>query len=174
MLFILEIQYSNEGVPMDKAVRLQKIESYGSAFDTLEKALNQFPREMWTFRSSPDDWTIHEIVIHIADSEANSFIRCRRFIAEPGTPVTAYDEPQWARALHYHDQSTDDALQLFRWLRLTSYKLIKLLPDSTWANTIQHPENGTMTMDDWLDIYERHIPEHVAQMQRVYEGWRRR
>ena len=28
-----------------------------------------------------------------------------------------------------------------------------------------------MTMDDWLDIYERHIPEHIDQMQRVYDDW---
>jgi hypothetical protein len=28
-----------------------------------------------------------------------------------------------------------------------------------------------MTMDDWLDVYARHIPDHVAQMQDVYEQW---
>jgi hypothetical protein len=28
-----------------------------------------------------------------------------------------------------------------------------------------------MTMDDWLDTYERHIPEHIEQMQAVYEDW---
>jgi hypothetical protein len=28
-------------------------------------------------------------------------------------------------------------------------------------------------MDGWLDIYERHIPEHIEQMQAVYEDWKR-
>jgi hypothetical protein len=36
-----------------------------------------------------------------------------------------------------------------------------------------HPENGTMTMDNWLNVYERHIPEHLAQMQSVYEAWKK-
>ena len=120
-----------------------------------------------------DDWTVHEIVVHTTDSETNSYIRWRSFICDPGTTVFAYDETQWARSLDYHHQSTEDALELFRWLRHTTSKLItQPLPDEVWSNTIYHPENGTMTMDDWLDVYERHIPEHVEQMNRNYETWR--
>jgi hypothetical protein len=28
-----------------------------------------------------------------------------------------------------------------------------------------------MTLDDWLDIYERHIRDHVEQMQANYDAW---
>jgi hypothetical protein len=156
---------------MTSEERNHKIESYGAAYQRLIAALERFPREMWQFRPSPDRWTIHEIIIHIADSEANSYIRCRRFIAEPGSTVLGYDETKWARDLRYHEQSTDDALELFKWLRHTSYTLIKDLPESAWSNTVNHAENGIMTMSDWLDIYERHIPEHVEQMQSVHEYW---
>jgi hypothetical protein len=154
--------------------RQRKIESYGNGYHQLVEGLKQFPAEMWRFKPAPDRWSIHEIIIHIADSEANSFVRCRRAIAEPGSGVIAYDENQWARALRYHDQSTDDALQLFRWLRQMSYQLIKTLPDSTWANTIEHPENGTMTLDDWLGVYEAHVRDHVEQMRLNYIDWRKR
>ena len=33
----------------------------------------------------------------------------------------AYDEMQWARALNYHSQSVEDAVELFKWLRRASY-----------------------------------------------------
>jgi hypothetical protein len=151
--------------------RRQKIESYGTAYNQLVEALQQFPPEVWQFKPSPDRWSIHEIVVHIADSEANSYIRCRRFIAEPGQAVMAYDEMGWAASLRYHDQSPEEALELFKWLRLKSYKLIKSLPEAVWANTVYHPENGIMTLEDWLDIYERHIPDHVTQMRANYEAW---
>jgi hypothetical protein len=26
-------------------------------------------------------------------------------------------------------------------------------------------------MDEWLDIYERHVREHVAQMREVHAAW---
>ena len=153
--------------------RKQKIESYGSAHQRLVTALQRFPREMWQFRPAPGRWTIHEIIVHIADSEANSYIRCRRFLAEPGSSVLGYDESKWARDLHYHEQSTQDAIELFKWLRYKSYTLIKDLPESAWSNTVDHSESGVMTMDDWLDIYERHIPEHIGQMQANYDDWMR-
>jgi hypothetical protein len=151
--------------------RANKIESYGKAYQLLVNALERFPREMWQFRPTPDRWTVHEILVHIADSEANSYIRCRRLLAEPGSAVLGYDEEKWARDLHYHDQSTDEALELFRWLRRKSYTLIEKLPEAAWANTVDHSEIGLMSLDDWLDIYERHIPEHIEQMQAVYEYW---
>lgn len=151
--------------------RTKKIESYGMAYQQLVSALEHLPREMWQFRAAQGRWTIHEILIHIADSEANSYIRCRRFVAEPGSTVPGYDENKWARDLRYHDQSTDDALELFKWLRHKSYILIKDLPESVWSNTVNHTETGAMTMDDWLDTYERHIPEHVEQMKANYADW---
>ena len=154
-------------------VRKKKIESYGNAYSRLVSALKRFPKEMWQFRSAPERWTIHEIVVHIADSEVNSYIRCRRFLAEPGSTVLGYDEAGWARELRYHEQSTDDALELFKWLRHKSYTLIKDLPEAAWSNTVYHTEYGVMTLDDWLDMYERHIPEHIEQMQATYDDWAR-
>lgn len=151
--------------------RAGKIEAYGRAYEELVAALREFPEAMWQYRATPDGWTIHETVVHITDSEANSYTRCRRCIAEPGQAVMAYDENVWATALHYHAQSTADALDLFKGLRRQSYLLIKALPDATWVHTIDHPENGTMTLDDWLDVYTRHVPEHVAQMRAVYDAW---
>jgi hypothetical protein len=151
--------------------RAQKIESYGNAYDEMARELERFPREMWGWRSPEDPWTIHQIVVHMADSEANSYVRCRKFIAEPGSAVAAYDEPTWAATLKYGEQSADDAMELFRWLRGNTYKLVKDLPESTWSNTIYHPENGVMTMDDWLDIYESHVREHMEQAGKIYEAW---
>ena len=156
---------------MNAAERAQKLASYASAYDTLREAITHFPKEMWSFKASPDSWTIHAIIVHITDSEVNSYIRGRRFIAEPGSPVLGYDESGWAVALHYENQDTETALELFRWLRISTYAVIKDLPEATWANTVEHSENGTMTMDDWLDTYARHIPDHINQMQEVYAAW---
>lgn len=156
---------------MQAQSRTQKIEAYGKAHEALLEALEDFPKEMWTWKTSPEVWSIHDNIVHIADSEANSFIRCRRLIAEPGEAVTSYDENGWMRALNYGEQSAEDAIELFKWLRGNTYKLIKSLPEETWAHTIQHPENGTMTMDDWLHVYERHVPEHISQMRERYRQW---
>ena len=153
--------------------RQQKIASYAAAHTQLVEALERFPRAMWKEHGAHDPWSIHDIIIHITDSEANSYIRCRRCIAEPGSSVMAYDENAWATALAYPDQDTGDALELFKWLRLRTVKLIQNLPEAVWAQSIEHPENGSMTLDDWLDTYQRHVSEHIEQMQRIYTAWLR-
>ena len=143
---------------MSTETRAHKIESYGNAYEALLAGLERFPREMWDFRDEHGRWSIREHLVHIADSEVNSYVRCRRFIAEPGQPLMAYDENIWASALDYASRNTDDALELFRLLRRQTYAILKSLPESAWANICHHPENGDMTLDDWLDVYEAHIP----------------
>ena len=156
---------------MTPELRAQKIESYARHHDLLVNALDEFPKEMWQFRDEHGCWSIHEHIVHITDSEANSYIRCRRLIAEQGEPLMAYDENQWATALDYHEQSTEDALALFKWLRHKSYTLIKDLPEPVWAHSSYHPENGETTLDDWLDTYERHVPEHLEYMRQNLQAW---
>lgn len=153
--------------------RKQKIESFGKGFTAVAETLKNLPKEMWKYKPSPKEWSVHEIIIHLADSEANSYIRCRRFIAETGNTVMAYDQDLWANKLNYHDQNADDALELFRLLRVMTYNLIKDLPEKTWANVIYHPENGLMSMDEWLNIYEEHPYKHANQMKRNFEKWRK-
>ena len=91
---------------MNAEQRKPKLESYARAADLLAEALEGFPQQMWQYKPGPDRWSIHEIILHIADSEANSYIRCRCFLAEPGKSIMAYDENRWAVSLRYHDQST--------------------------------------------------------------------
>ena len=152
--------------------RQQKIALYGQAAELLTAALARFPQEMWQYRSPVDDWTIHEIIVHITDSEANSYVRCRRFIAEPGKSLMAYDESQWAKALHYHELDVETAVSLFKWLRQSSYQLIQTVPESVWQNEAYHPESGQMSFDDWLNTYANHVPDHIAQMERIYQAWK--
>ena len=152
--------------------RAPKLASFGAAYETLVNGLAQFPREMWDFRDEHDCWSIHEHIIHIADSEANSYIRCRRLIAEPGQSLMAYDENGWAESLRYAGRDVEGALELFRILRAQTYELVKTLPESVWSNTCYHPENGDMTLDDWLDVYAAHIPEHLQYMHENYQAWR--
>ena len=156
---------------MNSRRRANKIESYGKDYSRLLNALESLPGEMRQFRDEHGCWSVHEHLIHIVDSEVNSYIRCRRLIAEPGKDLMAYDENVWASSLRYHEQDIEDALTLFRWLRRKTYTLIKSLPEEVWGRSARHPENGEMTLDDWLDVYVAHVPEHIQYMRENHEAW---
>src|SRR5476649_2127070 len=80
---------------MNTAERQEKIATFANGYDFLREAITHFPKEMWNYKASPDSWSIHAIIIHITDSEVNSYVRCRRFIAEPGSTVMGYNETVW-------------------------------------------------------------------------------
>ena len=156
---------------MTNEKRLELLDNYKNAYSQIVEALKLYPLNMWQFKPGPDKWSIHEIIIHIADSEANSFTRCRKIIAENGGTIIAYNQDKWSSSMMYHDQNTYDALELFRFLRKMTYDLLVKLPEKTWANYAMHEVDGKLNLDRWLEIYEAHIPGHINQMKMVYDKW---
>ena len=47
-------------------------------------------------------------------------------------------------------------------------------PQSVFEHSVTHPEmSDPYTFDTWLGIYARHIPDHVDQMRRAYEAFKK-
>ena len=152
--------------------RSDMLHEYSLGYDQLKEALSKYPKEMWQYKPAPDQWSIHEIVIHVADSEAMGYGRMRMIVAENGEKITAYDQDKWANELRYHDTDVDMALELFGMLRKVNTKFLEETPEIFWStHAVMHPERGAFTLDDWLKLYAAHISGHIQQMQRTYEHW---
>jgi DinB superfamily len=156
---------------MTNAERVQRIESFGHAYQELANIVDQCPAEAWDYRPAPGEWSIHEIVVHLGDSEINAAVRIRQCIADPGQPIRPYSETKWAAGLRYQEQDAADALQVFKALRQATYKLLKSTPEATWLNTTVHPDRGRQTLDELLTTSERHARNHIEQVQNNYKAW---
>ena len=158
---------------MNKQIRSEKIELYGRGFELLKAALAEVPAEAMKFKPEPKEWSVHEIIIHLADSESNAALRARRLIAEPGGSLMAYDQDVWAIKLNYHEQSIEDALETTRLVRKTTYELLKKQPDEMFTHTAIHPEfSEPYTFDQWVEIYSAHIPGHIEQIKNNVKLWK--
>jgi DinB superfamily len=153
-------------------MRSPKLESFGHAPALLATVLRELPKQMWLYKPSAERWSVHEIILHLADSEAISYMVCRHFIAEPGSPLLNFDGARWAETLGYFHQSTREALELVRHLRRMTYQLLLTLPEPVWERTVEHPTQGALTLSRWIEIQERHIPHHLDQMKQNHENWR--
>ena len=158
---------------MDKQERESKIELYGNGYDMLMETLKDIPSEMWKFKPEPKEWSVHEVLVHLADSESNAALRARKLIVEPGGTLMGYDQDKWAIELDYHNQSYEDALEMLRLVRKTTYELLKKQSDEIFEHTAKHPEyDEPYTFDKWLNIYSAHIPGHIEQIMNNYKLWR--
>jgi hypothetical protein len=156
---------------MNCGVRRQQLESFGRAPALLAAALRQFPKKMWLYKPSADQWTIHEIILHLADSEASAYVHSRSFIAESGSPIIKFDGAHWAGSLGYFHQSNREALEIIHRLRKMTYQLLVILPERVWEHTVEHPTQGRINLGEWIEMQERHIPHHIDQMNQNYDEW---
>jgi len=150
----------------------QLVRSFRDGSWKLEMALKSVPAEAIDFRPAPGKWTIHEIVVHLADSEAVGYTRCRRIVAESGADVFAYDQDAWANNLFYSKMRMEDALVLFNLLRKLSTELLQQVDEATFSRFIIHPERGQLSLETWVEMYTRHVDVHLAQIQRNLEAWK--
>ena len=158
---------------MKKEERDAKIEAYGRGYQLLTEALAGITREAWEFKPSAEDWSVHEIIVHMGDSESMAALRARKLIVEPGSQLMGYEEARWAGALDYQHQDVECSLDIIRLARLTTYRLLKGLPEQFFTHSVLHPEmEGAYTLERWLGIYSRHIPDHIEQMKKAVEGWK--
>lgn len=128
--------------------------------------------EQLTYRPFPEAWTVHEHVVHLADSEINSSVRLRKLLAESGVAVDVFDQEKWVSSLNYHHQPLDRALTLFRLLREIAVDLLKPVQEAAWeANHIRHPERGKVTLREWLTIYTEHVDSHLGYVDRNLKMW---
>ena len=150
----------------------QKIELYGKGFAMLKETLADIPRKSWKFKPAASEWSIHEIIVHLSDSETNASSRARLLAVEPGRTVMAYDHDKWAAGLNYHDQDVDDALKLVKFTRRSTHDWLKTLPGEVFEHSLIHPEfDKPYTFSMWLAIYSEHIPGHIAQIKNNVELW---
>jgi DinB superfamily len=117
----------------------------------------------------PDEWTVRQILHHVADSESMAYIRLRRLIAEDDPLIQGYDEPEWARRLHY-DRPIEPSLAVLRAIRAASLQLLEALEPSEWTRTGTHTESGTYSVEGWLGIYAAHPQDHANQIRSARAG----
>ena len=154
--------------------RQEKIELYGRGFDLLTATLAEVPEEAWKFEPEPKEWSVHEVVIHLADSESIAAQQARLMVAEPGGTVMAYDPDAWATKLKYNEQDPDEALQLLKFTRLSTYRWLKSLPDSAFNLSVIYPgDDAPYRLDELLGIYAGHIPSHIEQIKNNVDLWRK-
>ncbi len=156
---------------MKREARLSMLDAFGHAPRLLFGTLRQFPKKMWLYKPSAERWSIHEIILHLADSEAHSYICCRRFIAEPGSTVFRIDALRWAGSLGYFHQSTREALEIIRRLRRMTHQVLIALPEAVWFQTVEHPREGRISLERWIERQTQHIPHHAEQMRANFDLW---
>lgn len=118
-------------------------------------------------------WSARQIIHHVADSEAQSYARIRRLVAEPeGSVIQGYDEGAWAECeiLGYKDAPVENSIAVYAAVRAGSLDVLKRLEESDLLKFGEHSESGKFTIEKWLVNYTKHPLDHGDQLIRATKG----
>jgi hypothetical protein len=143
----------------------EAVNSYAQATTEFLSVANELT-ESQLDASDSGGWSARQVIHHVADSEAQSYARLRRLIAEPGTQIQGYDEAGWGEneTLGYKDLPIAHSLDVFKAVRASSLEIIKRLKPMQLDLSGTHSESGEYTIKTWLETYISHPLEHAAQI----------
>ena len=114
-------------------------------------------------------WSVRQVVHHLFDSHVNAFIRFRLALTEDNPRVTAYDEHAWSQLPDSLEVDPNVSLKLLHGLHLRWVVMLRAMTEADFGRTLNHPENGPMSLDRMLQLYAWHGGHHVRHITALRE-----
>ncbi len=120
------------------------------------------------------NWTVRQIVHHLADSHMHCYIRFKWTLTEDRPVIKAYDESKWSDLVEARTGDIEPSLQLLAGLHRRWVQLIEMMTDEDFSRTFVHPEfDQTMSLADAIPYYAWHCRHHTGQILwlREHHNW---
>ncbi len=150
--------------PEERSARIEKIRSFPAQLEALVEYLNE---DDLLGRPLEGEWSVQQIVHHLADSHMNAYIRTKLILSEDKPTLKPYNQEVWAEMIDTATINIDESLLILRGLHRRWVRLFESLEEDQWGRQGVHPENGDMSLDDILKTYSDHGDNHIQQISRT-------
>lgn len=148
------------------------IEEYGRGYAMLREALEGLGEEELRFKPAPDKWSIHQILIHVTDSEILSTHRLKKVLAEEEPILISFDQNAWVNNLGYDLLDREQHLLLFQLLRSSIQTILDHLTTKQAERVGVYNDAGRFTFKQLLEFRVQHVRDHLSQIERVRVAYR--
>jgi uncharacterized damage-inducible protein DinB len=137
------------------------IDDFESGGPILRRAVAGLTPDELKARPGPGDWSMHEIVIHLVDSDEIAIDRMKRILIEDNPTQLWADETAYIQRLYPHEQSLEDALTIFEAGRRQFARVLRKLPDAAFERHGTHNKKGRVTLAEMVASYAGHVSDHM-------------
>jgi hypothetical protein len=134
----------------------------------VERLVGDVSQTQAVWKPVPDQWSILEVVCHLADEEVLDFrTRLALVLRDPEADWPPIDPPGWAVERRYNERELEDAVAGFLGERAASVAWLRGLADPDWTATHTHPQLGPLRARDLAASWAAHDLLHVRQITRL-------
>ena len=135
----------------------------------IEALLRGKSRAQLTKKPGPKQWSVAEIVAHLADAELVIGYRVRTILGNPGTAIQAFDQDEWSRVGRYNQRDARASLAFFSALRTANLAIWRSLTPAQWRAYGLHAERGKETLERVWRHNAGHDLNHLAQIKAILQ-----
>lgn len=120
------------------------------------------------------NWTVRQIVYHLADSHVNAYVRFKLALTEERPTIKPYDEGRWVALEDSRSGSIEAPLALLGGVHACWVQLLRGLTPEQYHRSYFHPEMGEeVPLFRALSSYAWHCRHHTGQVLwlREQHGW---
>lgn len=172
-----QLRYPIGRLEIPDEITATDIESFLERVETtparLREAVDGLDGEQLETPYRPDGWTVRQVVHHLVDSHLNSYIRFKWAMTEEVPKIKVYNEAAWAELEDGRSAPTEVSLRFLEALHERWAYFLRRLTADDLARTFDHPDWGTVRLDQTLALYAWHGDHHVAHITNLRErqGW---
>jgi len=110
-------------------------------------------------------WTVRQVVHHVADSHANSYVRSKLALTEDWPTIKPYDEAAWAELADSRSLPVSISLDLLTALHARWVALLDSMGVEDFHKGYIHPASGgRQNLAQVLALYDWHSRHHTAHI----------
>lgn len=156
---------------MDFDTAIARLESSGAAIAALTEGIEN---DQARWRPAVDQWSVLEVVNHLADEEVEDFRQRVDFtLHRPGEPWPLTDPAGWVISRRYNARDIAESRQRFHAARADALAWLRGLDAPDWSLGYDHPRAGVLTAGDLLLSWVAHDLLHLRQLVELHYGWLR-
>lgn len=137
------------------------IQQYLAGPQLLKQALDSITQSQLDCRAIEGQWTIRELVCHLADFEPVYGDRIKRVLAEERPTLMGGDPDQFLKALAYSSRSIEAELAVIEATRRSLGEILVTLTDEQWKRVGIHSRDGELSIEQLILRITGHIPHHL-------------
>ena len=144
---------------------------YSRGGDDVEAALAGLSEVDFDLTRAPEEWSIRQIVHHVAETDAMFLMIFESALAQSGRTFirNSYDQAHWAETLAYKERAIEPSLSLIKATRRHIAHLFQHIPDH-WdcyvllKSASDEGEGHKVTVGQLLAEMNWHLAEHCAEI----------
>ena len=115
-------------------------------------------------RPAPAEWSVLELLGHLADAETVMSGRYRWTVSQDEPPLLGYDQDLWVARLRHNDAQPDELLTVFSALRAANLQLWRRSSAADRQRVAMHAERGPESYELMFRMLAGHDRFHLNQM----------